>query len=248
MVHESLARKFHPAGFEQPEDSRRNYVKPRPELQYAFDMWINELPLLFTCSDMGKQYKKACDLVRPIGEITYKEANSLLVDFKPKTGDQKTVGLFLSACYNISSEQVIIFDLDVPEVDFVGGLGENKILVNNGEAGEYFGSDCSGLVVNNKKTRGWFAAGRLGVIVDNGETGWNFTDYSSRTAIALSPGAKTICPCDIDRIPELKKYMKELRDLTMAIKDEESAKRFIERYGVGGERIEPEILRIIEAT
>ncbi len=101
MIHESLARKFHPAGFEQPEGSRRNYVRPRDELQGAFNRWIGELPrgyFSLSFDEAENQYKKACYLVQALGEITSREANSLLADFKPAHVN-RDAGLFVSACY-----------------------------------------------------------------------------------------------------------------------------------------------------
>ena len=235
MVRESLARKFKPAGFEQPEGSRKNYIKPRKELQEAFDKWVEELPeVLPDRDDSEEQYKKACELIDPIGEIPYREANSLLADFNPKTKGQIEAGLFISACYTHSPEDTIIFDLDAPDIACIG-YKTNKNIFNNGEVGNWFAWNSSGLSVNN------------------GECGDGFASYSSGLAIAVkepkSYGYKEkgrmIKPEDCDRISELKIYFEELCEITRNIKDEESAKRFLERYGSEPkERIENDIKNI----
>ena len=154
MVRESLARRFKPAGFEQPEGSRKDYTKPRDELCDAFYRWMRELPEALDHMSAYVQYGKARKLIEPLGEIPYMEANALLAGFKPKTKVESVAGIFISACYNKSSERVIIFDLDAPEIKCIGyNLGENRVLVNNGEVGDYFGSGSQGIAINNKKAK-----------------------------------------------------------------------------------------------
>ncbi len=237
MVRESLARRFHPAGFEQPEGSRKSYVKPRRELQDAFDKWIGELgndayfkrPVL---------YQKAQKLIEPLGKIPYMEANSLLVDFKPKNSSQMDAGLFVSACHNQSPEQVIVFDLDAPKIDCIGyKFGEKRVLINNGNIGNMVGDLSSGLVVLNGKSDGYYGSYVLGTLIR--------MQYPENYAV-LSKECQVLWPSNCERIPELKKYMGDLKDATKAIKDEESTKRFIERYGVGGEKIVPEIIEALK--
>ena len=310
MVRESLARKFHPAGFEQPENSRKGYVKPRAELQYAFDRWVEELPTeCFDWKDSEKRYKNACESIKPIGEISYREANSLLFDFEPKIEGHREVGLFISACYNQSSERVIVFDLDAHKIKYIGlGIGKGRILVNEGMTGKSFGVKCSGTIINNAYTEDffgdlssgiivnnglaarWFAVNSSGLAVNNLETGDYFAHDSSGFAvnngecgnsfascssgIAVNNGGcgsefaffssglnmavkepktgrwkendRIIKPADLDEIPELKQYLEELGDITKTIKDEESAKRFLQRYGPEPkERIEQDIKEIL---
>ncbi len=274
MTRESLARKFHPVGFEQPENSRKNYVKPRAELQEAFDRWVEELPETYLHFEKAEnQYKKACKSTQPLGEIPYRESNSLLADFNPKTYGQKEVGLFISACYIHSPEQTIIFDLDAPEIEYIGyktnknifnngkvgnwfAYASSGLSVNNGDCGGVFARDSSGLVVNNGECGNWFAQRSSGPAVNNGECGDCFASYSSGLAITIKKPksygyrekGRTIKSADCDRIPELRKYLEELCDLTRGIKDEESAKMFLERYGIGGEKIEPEIQEILDGN
>ena len=237
MVRESLARKFHPAGFEQPEGSGKNYVKPRAELQEAFDRWMKELPdNIPSWEESEAQYKIACESIQPLGEIPYRESNSLLADFNPKTEGQKEAGLFISACYTHSFEDAIVFDVDAPEIDCIG-YRTNKNIFNNGKVGAFFASFSSGLSINNGECGDWFA--------------W----YSSGFVIAIKEPegygwkgeGRTIRPADCERIPELKRYMEELSEITRSIKDEESAKRFLERYGPEPkEKIEHDIKEMLK--
>ena len=270
MVRESLARKFHPAGFEQPEGSRKNYVKPRAELQYAFDKWVDELPVPLFDGDEEDQYKKARELVQPLGKIPYREANSLLINFEPKTQEDEEeghpVGVFISACYNQSSEQVIVFDLDAPEINFIGyNLGKPKVLVNNGKAGNNFGTGnsakfhrkpFSGFVINNGEVGYNFGAYSYGILMNNGKAGTNFGHNTSGLVMMLrnpkhyEPGIWEDCRvlelADCDEVPELKIYVTELRELSKTVEDGESARKFIEKYGVGGKKVEPEINEILK--
>ena len=55
----------------------------------------------------------------------------------------------------------------------------------------------------------------------------------------------TLKPVDCERIPELKEYLEDLSEITKIISDEVSAKKFIEMYGPGGEKIEPEIKKFL---
>ncbi len=236
MVQESLARKFHPAGFEQPED-RKGYVKPRRELQNAFYQWTEELPKqICNWDDVEKEYRKACKSIRPLGEIPYRETNSLLVGFKPESWAQRDVGLFASACYNQSPEPVIVFDLNGSEIDCIGyRLGKSKILVNHSQVGKSFG---------------WRS---LGIIINNGEAGSEFAEDFSGISIALQEpedygisSGKFLKPDRINRIPDLKEYLEEFCDMTKSFKDDELIKRFLERYGTEPKkRIEQDIKRIL---
>ncbi len=294
MVRENLARRFKPAGFEQPEGSRRNYVEPRRELQEAFDRWVEKLPDYYlNWEDLENQYKKACGLVQPIGEISYREANSLLVGFKPKTEGQKEAGLFISACYTHSPEDAIVFDADAPEIKFIGyRLERNKILINSGNLGCYYGEKASGTVVNNCASKSGLGEDSSGTIINNGEIEGNFScmitsglilnngtvygefavqasgllvnkgkvgglcgrnssgmviDAEKRNYIVPELRPKNLLgPKDIKRNPRLKKYLEELSEISRNIKDEQSAKRFLERYGSNPkESIEAEIKEIL---
>jgi len=268
MVRESLARGFKPAGFEQPED-KRDYVKPRRELQKAFYQWVDELPDYL---DWEVEYNKVCELISPLGEVSYKEANSLLAGFKPKTKGQKEAGLFISACYTHSPEGIIVFDLDAPEIYCIGyktnknifnngkvgaffALESSGLSVNNSECEDYFAMKSSGVVINNGESKSWFVEGSSGIAVNNWECGNWFADNSSGLAITVkepkSYGRKEesriIKPADCDSIPELRKYLDELSEISRNIKDELSAKRFLERYGPEPkERIEREIKDILK--
>ncbi len=260
MVRESLARKFRPAGFEQPEGSRKNYVEPRRELQEAFSEWVSELhPFYISWEESERVYKKACNSIQPLGEIPYREANSLLLNFKPKTDGEKGAGLFISACFNQSHENIIIFDTDAPEVDRIGYiLGENKVLVNNGVVGSCFGPMSSGFIVNKAESGDLLGQLSSGIILNGGKTGYRFGECSSGTLIALREPKRfnygdvrktkrILRSWDIYRVPELKNYLDEMSEITKNIKDEESAKRFLERYGPEPkERIEHDIKDILE--
>ncbi len=233
IYQESLARKFHPAGFDQPEGSRRNYVRPRRELQYAFDKWLNELT---EHSPVWKdRYEKACESVMPIGEIPYREANSLLADFNPKTSDQIEAGLFISACYIHSPESTIIFDLYAPQIWCIG-YKTNKNIFNNGIVGKYFAFLSSGLSIDNDECGVFFALRSSGIALGaTGPRGYGHIKIG-----------RTIKPAHWHGIPELKTYFEELRDVTNLIKDNESAKIFLEKYGPNPkERIEMEIREIV---
>ena len=288
-VRENLSRKFHPAGFEQPEGSRKNYVKPRIELQEAFDKWVDELPKYINSEDeIEEKYNKACKLIKPLVKIQYREANSLLVDFKPKTNIQRVAGLFISACYTHSPEDTIIFDMDVPEIEFIGyrtkknifndgkvGKGfvcmASGLVVNNGECRDEFAREFSGLAVNNGNCGDWFALNLSGLAVNNGECGdWSFRELSGlavnngehgdgfaqgSSGLDILWGLKSYGwkekssekLSDLEGFPVVKYYIEELRNLTKSIKDEDSAKRFLEKYGPEPrERIEQDIKEILK--
>ncbi len=277
MVRENLARKFHSAGFEQPEGSRKKYVKPRAELQKAFYKWVKELPNDhdYDWKETEKQHRKALSLISYFHSIEPEETNSLIAGFNPETEGQREVGLFISACYTKSLEPVIIFDNGSDEiVDYIGyRLPKGKVLVNNGIAGCWFakyssgiainnksggvlfGSGSSGIAINNGEIENHFANCSRGIAINNGDVGMWFANSSSGIVIAIdepksygdAPEAKVLKPTDCERIPELKKYLDELHDLTKSIKDEQSAKRFLERYGpVPRERIKQNIKEMLE--
>jgi len=241
MVQEALARRFRPAGFEQPEGSRQNYTKPSPELQEAFYRWIDEL-LSYEDFVLTEQEKRAQELLRPLEEIPYREANALLTGFKPKIRSERKAGLFISACYTHSPEDAIVFDLDAPEIDFIGyGFGKNRVLINKGKTGDWFAQQSSGTIINNGAV--WHSSWQSssGIFINNGLTGWGFGSgslgYSNSGILIDLKNTKALCLPnyttykECDRIPEIKEYLEELGEITKSIKDEESAKKFLERYG-----------------
>ncbi len=272
MIRESLTRKFHPAGFEQPEGSRREYVRPRDELQKLFYKWFEGLCNDYPYWEEGirewaypfrevaeEEYIKACELVKHLGEIPYIEVNSLLIDFEPKSFAQQKAGLFLSACYNKSPQQVIVFGFNAPQIWYIGyKLERGKILVNNGEVGQEFGALFPGVVINNGDVAFRTHYNPLGIIVNNGIFECCISDVITpnfEIGFRGQKGAygylrnikKFLELADFDKIPELKKYFKNLRELSKSVKDKESTKNFLERYGSEPkERIEQDIEDILK--
>ncbi len=241
MTRENLARMFRPAGFEQPEESRRNYTKPSPELQEAFKEWTDGLDEHIFLEYVNAEYERAVELIRPLGEISYKEANSLLIDFEPKKDSEKDAGLFVSACYNQSPESSIVFDFDCPNIRCIGyELSKGKFLVNTGSVNHMFGVGSEGVILNLGETGDFFGGQSVGIIINNGKSG-NCAGGPFESGIAIfmkNPGNYShvysgliIKPEAIEWIPELKQYIKDLSELSKGLDDEESAKRFLQRYG-----------------
>ncbi len=140
------------------------------------------------------------------------------------------------------------------------GENSNNLLINNGEAGDWFGKFSRGPVTNNGKARPWFGAYSKSHVINNGEAGYNFgvfTKINGGHVIAItepedygyssSMFGRLLTSSECKRIPELKQYIEELSKITKAIKDEDSAKRFLEMYDPEPrERIEKEIIEILK--
>ncbi len=246
MVRESLARKFHSAGFEQPEGSRKNYVRPRRELQEAFYQWMGDLPygIYSDLSFTELHYERAKRLLEEnkITCLTSLEANSLLLGLKIKTKRGSDIGLFLSACYNLSDEDVIIFDEDAEDVNLIG-YNCSKPLINNGRVRNDFGYRSSNFIINNCMARRRFAGSSSGPAINNGDLGGRFGMFSLGLLINNGTSEKGPCikrigfgnlrmnPDDCDKIPGLKDYLERLRAESEKIKDVKSARTFIEKHG-----------------
>jgi hypothetical protein len=90
-------------------------------------------------------------------------------------------GMWLSAAYNRSSENLIVHDLKLPENKIPYALGyrlnEDRVLVNNGNAGNDMGLNASGVVINNGNVRDWIGDNTSGVVINNSNArfgmGWN---------------------------------------------------------------------------
>ncbi len=254
MTRESLSRKFHTAGFEQPEESRRNYGKAPGKLQKLFYDWIDGLSEK-TDPSFEKQYRKATGILKYLDEeISIQDANSLLVGFEPKTEGQKVAGLFVSACYNHSPERLVVIDLDAEDIYCLGyRLGKRKVLVNNGAVGDFFSIGNYGIVINNGRTGESFGRGSDGIIVNNGSFDLRCGFLAQGPLILLknsgpiefSPHGIFLKPGDLKEIPELKLYLEDLCEITRNLKDEDTAKKFVEIYGTDGEKIKPEIEEIL---
>ncbi len=170
MVRENLARKFHPAGFEQPED-KRGYEQPENELGKRYLEWVKSFDENFDYLDehIEKEYQRAVGLVGDL-VVPLDEANALLVDdYKRPEKARKASGLFVSAVYNKLKLDKFIFDLDT-DIDFIGYRFQG-LIVNNSGVGNCFGWIAKGPVVNNGKTGNGFGSGAKGHVVNNGSVG-----------------------------------------------------------------------------
>ncbi len=178
MVRESLARKFHPAGFEQPEDRRGYSVSDR--LNRIFYQWVDGLG---TGAGQEEDYKRALDAIKDFEQIPSSEATSLLVGFKKRKNYDDKVGLFISACYTKAPEDVIVFDQNAEYISFIGYRLRDKILINEGSVGPHFAMKSACTVINNGNSDLSFARASSGLVINNGHTENFFAESSSGTVI-----------------------------------------------------------------
>ena len=127
--------------------------RPKDPLYKAFEGWLNDL----TNVRLEQDYLAAVRLVSDVS-ATPEDANALLVSVSDRVEDDNRIrkaGLFASAVYNRIKPDKLVFDVDAEDINFIGYRFEG-LLVNNGEAGNWFGQFANGLVVNNGKAGDWF--------------------------------------------------------------------------------------------
>ncbi len=119
MTRESLSRKFKPAGFEQPDRSRRNHTKPpESELGKGYTEWMKGFYVNRWGIDKEKEYNRAVELVKDLN-VSIDETNALLiVDCDGYERARGASGLFVSAVYNKLGLDKLILDIDALDIDF----------------------------------------------------------------------------------------------------------------------------------
>jgi len=143
---EQLAYKMQPAGHEKPQD-RRKYDKPNRKLAEAFEKWLKS-----SATTPAKYYKRALAYTKGI-EASVEEAHALLWTRQDHPRIHEA-GFFLSAVYNRSNNEEIIFDMNlVTAVNFLAyQLQKNKTFINCADStGMYCGFHSKGKLINYGK-------------------------------------------------------------------------------------------------
>lgn len=245
-------------GFSPPTSRKEEYTQPPNKLMDVFFEWLENEPEENLQWDEKKREESYRRTIRLIQENNLKptstEANSLLAVHRVKTIKDRLAGLFLSACYNLSDEDLIVFDVaDEERIDFIGYKCKST-LINNEETGNDFGIYSSGPVINNGATGNHFCWGSSCIAINTCKAGKLPDRTSSGIIITLTEPKdcnpplkyKLIGPSNLERIPKLKEYLDNLKSVTESIKYPESAKLFAEQFGHKGERIKENIYKILK--
>lgn len=133
---------------------------------------------------------------------SYETAYKLLEGTHPDTADLHRLvlqhhdplnafaGIFLSAGYSVSDENIIRYDLDIPLGELGYRLPEDKLFVNLGCAGALLGQESKGVIVNAGTAGGFFGECIEGVAVNAGYADWGF-GYCRTGGIAVAVHAPT---------------------------------------------------------
>jgi len=162
------AYKMQPAGHDAPAP-RRNYADPDIRLKNALHKYLD---LAVKIRDKEKYapvhhslFKCANSCVESI-QATPAEAHGLLLAREFNEQEKEFAGLFVSAIYNKSDAQEIVYDLDVDVNDLAYELPEDKAFIHMGcgiekyKAGrrERFGLEAKGILVEYRKSESCFSA------------------------------------------------------------------------------------------
>jgi len=179
-MQDKLAYKFKGAGHEEPE-KKREYKKPDKRLQEAFEKWLNEGHHFVVYE---KWYRYAEQLLKNIS-ANIDETHSLLLTAPDDL--IRYAGFFVSAVYNKSPENHIIFDVSIPAAHIGHRLAKGKTLVvlsatghdlgksakgtvlNYGNSDYEEGYKCEGLHINYGSSKGEFGRHAFGTVINMGK-------------------------------------------------------------------------------
>jgi len=164
---ETMTYKMQPAGHEEPAPKRK-YPEPDKRLKRWFEKQLNAKA--FAVKD---QYLDAVKSAKGL-DISVAEANALLIKYESNPRIHYFGGIILSALYNRSNEKVMIYDLDIPLQHFGYELPNDRILVNKGRVGKYFGQKSKGIILNYGLTEWDVATDSHGLFLNYGTSGLGF--------------------------------------------------------------------------
>ncbi|MBI4182185.1 MAG: hypothetical protein HY520_04435 [Candidatus Aenigmarchaeota archaeon] len=164
---ELMSYRFNPAGHERPNKGRE-YSRPDAEA-------VRQLGALFEELERT-HYRGARSDYRPIlSEVerlhpSVPDAHALVLD-RLGNANPPLVGLFLSAVYHHSPDDLIVFDLslDNPPSELGYKLTRGKTLVNTAEVGTSFGGVSSGTILNYGKAGFDMGGSASGTVINLGE-------------------------------------------------------------------------------
>lgn len=159
---------FEPRDLDDPR-GERDHVPPPDPLAEAFEAWLDDSRQLERREIGGSTsealYALAGEHLRDV-DVRAADATTLLLPYAESvTAD---VGLFLSAAYNRSDEDVVFFDVrSTPPTRRLGyRLAEAKTLVVDADIDSTMAVESSGLVVNRSRIDSYFGYSAGGAFVN----------------------------------------------------------------------------------
>lgn len=148
--------------------------------------------------------------------------------------DNNSLDVFISVGYEHCRDKVILYDLDIP-IHWLGiCLPYNKLLINTGTAGAFFGDSARGVIINVGSTQKGMGWNTTGLVLNGGLTGKQFGHVEwNGIAIALcEPETYSLSDWGT-RIrhhnipPQIKNYLDDL----VAVCKTGSAEEIYRKYG-----------------
>jgi hypothetical protein len=161
---------FEPRDLDEPRATRRR-DPPEDELAEVFEQWLRESDDAVTREIGGETsqalYELAVDALESVS-VDPVEATALPIAYPDRV--TPNVGLFLSAAYNRSEEDVVVFDVELPVRPRRLGyrLPAEKTLVLDAPVHSTMCVDASGLVINRTEIDRYFGYSSDGVFVNCG--------------------------------------------------------------------------------
>jgi len=137
-----MGYKFKGSGFEAPEEKRK-YEKPDDKLAAVLEEWLAATNRMNSDKTL---YSSAVKLIKPL-KPSITDAHALLLRHQDHPRFNH-LGLFTSAIYNQSPDEVIVYDLGIKAFHIGHLLKKNKILINKTDLSYGFGIRANGTIVN----------------------------------------------------------------------------------------------------
>lgn len=170
-----------PAGLRAPPMKRlaeqEDYLKPILE---AFESYRGKIKK----KDFGNSWEKNYALATKLIKYLAPPAQSFIDEFIIHFQDDAVItdvdtGLFISALYNRSDQNVLTYNHDLPLNCLGFRLSKTKLLIINRSVGDYCCLGSSGLVVLNRTAGDFFGSGSSGLLLINGSAGTCLGEGSS---------------------------------------------------------------------
>lgn len=231
---------FEPHDLEAPR-VERDHVEAGDDLDAAYRAWLEERGEIarreIGGSVSGELYELARSKLSGV-RVRAAEATSLPVAYREET--PSTAGLFLTAAYNRSADDVAVFDVSLPTpLDHLGfRLDAGTALVLDGSVHATMAVDAEGVVVNRTDVERYFGYSPTGVFI-NAESGSCLTFGVGSARLALDFGTVRGSSTATDTVVAVKRPDGTSRRLSAAaVEADPDLAAYLDevREGVSGDR------------
>jgi hypothetical protein len=150
-----------PVGHSEAREGRDDRIEPLDtRVEEAWEMYLRT-SLYYKERDW--YCKRAMEVLMPV-RPSVQQLHRFIVGKNIDETHDCLLGFFISAGYQLVPERTIVYDLDTPDLDYLGFQLRGKHLIVTGTVGEWVGSEMIGHLTLNGKAREQFGKYMIGCL------------------------------------------------------------------------------------